>query len=270
MSQTSFLKLGGSLITDKNHAQTALIAQIDKIAVQIDRFIQSNPDHRLLIGHGSGSFGHSAASRWYTRDGVRTLEEWRGFVEVWFAARALNQIVLERFIHAGLPVISFPLSASAVTHNADPRQWNSRPIQEALDHHLLPIIYGDVVLDDSLGGTILSTEEQFSALVPQIHPQKIFLAGLDEGVFSDFPSNTTLISDITPASYTDLSTKIFGSASVDVTGGMASKVSSMLALIKKYPGLQVRIFSGKNEGNIYRALSGDPVGTLLKSDAQGD
>jgi isopentenyl phosphate kinase len=61
MPETIFLKLGGSLITNKDQAHTALIDQIDAIGKQIKQYCQENPENRLLLGHGSGSFGHVAA-----------------------------------------------------------------------------------------------------------------------------------------------------------------------------------------------------------------
>jgi isopentenyl phosphate kinase len=269
MSQTIFLKLGGSLITDKDQANTPLISRIDLIANQIRLFVNRFPDFRLVIGHGSGSFGHFAASHFHTRAGVNTSEEWTGFTKVWAAARNLNQIVVDRLSLAGLPVISFPLSSSAVTRQGEPSDWNTRPILLALQHNLLPIIYGDVVLDDIFGGTILSTEEQFAALVPLLKPERILLAGSEEGVWRDFPARTALISDITPSTYPSIDKKIFGSASVDVTGGMAAKVRSMLTLAQNNPGLQVQIFSGKSEDAIFQALTGKPLGTILHSDFTG-
>jgi isopentenyl phosphate kinase len=269
MSQTIFLKLGGSLITDKDQANTPLIHQIDLIASQIRLFVNKFPDSELVIGHGSGSFGHSAASLYHTRAGVNTPEEWGGFTKVWAAARNLNQIVVDRFSLAGLPAISFPLSSSAVTHQGEPSDWNTRPILLALQRNLLPIIYGDVVLDDIIGGTILSTEEQFAALVPLLKPERILLAGREEGVWQDFPACTTLISDITPLTYPSIEKNIFGSASVDVTGGMAAKVRSMVTLVQNNPGLRAQIFSGKAEDAIFQALTGKPLGSILHSDCSG-
>ena len=267
MNETYFLKLGGSLITDKDQAQTALLPQIDLIANQISHFIQAFPEVRLLIGHGSGSFGHVAADRSHTREGVKTKEQWQGFTDVWAAARALNQIFLEGLEKCGLPVIGFPPSASVVARNGIPVDWNIRPIQAALDHHLLPVVYGDVVFDEAIGGTILSTEELFAGLVPGLKPNHIFLAGLEAGVWQDFPACTKLIPEITPCTYSAIAKNIFKSASVDVTGGMASKVSSMLALVQENPDLQVTIFSGKGDNSIFETLSGHPAGTVLKSDS---
>lgn len=269
MSKTYFLKLGGSLITDKDHAQTAIIPQIDQIAGQIKQFVLTNPEIHLLVGHGSGSFGHVAASKYHTREGVFSPEQWLGLSQVWFAARTLNQIVIERFNRIDLPVISFPLSASAMTLNGKTAEWNSCPIATALEHHLLPMIYGDIVFDETLGGTILSTEDQFALLMPQLRPEKIFLAGREEGVWQDYPACTRLIRTITPATYSAQERNIYGSASVDVTGGMASKVSGMLNLIRKYSSLQVQIFSGSGEGSILQALTGDEMGTILRSDQTG-
>jgi isopentenyl phosphate kinase len=269
MDHTYFLKLGGSLITNKDQTQTALLPQIDIIARQINNFIQVNPEVHLLVGHGSGSFGHVAASKYHTREGVKSPGQWQGFAEVWLAARELNQILIERFAQFGLPVISFPLSAGAVTKNGSATNWNIHPIEAALQHHLLPVVYGDVVLDETLGGTILSTEEQFAALVPVLKPAKILLAGREVGVWQDYPACTTLIDTITPSTYPALSKNIIGSASTDVTGGMVSKVESMLSLIQKHPQLQIQIFSGSNEEAIFNALSGEQSGTILRSDVQG-
>ncbi len=39
--------------------------------------------------------------------------------------------------------------------------WNLAPITKALRSGLIPVVYGDVVFDQDLGGTILSTEELF-------------------------------------------------------------------------------------------------------------
>ena len=266
MNQTIFLKLGGSLITDKDNPQTALLPQIDQIALQIRQFVKQHPEVRLLLGHGSGSFGHSVASRFQTRNGVQTADEWVGFSQVWYSAHLLNQIVSERLVSFDLPVVSLPLSAAGMTRQKQLQSWNTDPIKSSLDHHLIPIIFGDVIFDQTLGGTILSTEEQFSALVPVLHPDLILLAGLEAGVWEDFPKCTRLMDTITPMTYPIIADKIFGSASVDVTGGMSAKVKDMLSLIEQNDSLRVRIFSGKEPNAIRSALEGEPIGTLLKSD----
>jgi isopentenyl phosphate kinase len=44
----------------------------------------------------------------------------------------------------------------------------------ALEKHLLPIIFGDCSIDSAVGGTILSTEEQMSYLVPMLKPPESY------------------------------------------------------------------------------------------------
>jgi len=63
--------------------------------------------------------------------------------------------------NAGLPVVAFPPSAGLISVSGQVDQWNIAPIFSALQHDLLPVIYGDVVFDRILGGTIFSTEQLF-------------------------------------------------------------------------------------------------------------
>jgi len=120
-----------------------------------------------------------------------------------------------------------------------------------------------VVIDRELGATIFSTEELLSYLVTILRPNRILLAGKENGVFSDYPNNQNLIPLITPDSYPSISDKISTSSSIDVTGGMTSKVRNMLNLIRLEENLSIDIFSGEKEGNLYKVLSGAKLGTRL-------
>ncbi|MBN1319078.1 MAG: hypothetical protein JXA42_26580, partial [Anaerolineales bacterium] len=56
-----FLKLGGSLITDKTRRETPRFDVIKWLAAEVREALDRRPDLKLVIGHGSGSFGHFAA-----------------------------------------------------------------------------------------------------------------------------------------------------------------------------------------------------------------
>jgi isopentenyl phosphate kinase len=260
-----FLKLGGSLITDKDQPYTARRDVIARIASEIAACREKDPDLQILLGHGSGSFGHFAAKDLGTRDHVDSPQEWQGFQKVWAAAHALNQIVLEELLKANLPVISLPPSAAVSARARKPQEWSTYPIQSALEHNLIPIIFGDVIFDRELGGIIYSTEDLFLPLLPMLQPQMILLAGKEPGVWADFPHNTRIIPLITPASYADTSATIQSSASIDVTGGMAAKVQLMLQTVRSYPDTSVRIFSGEEKGSISAALQGAAIGTIIQN-----
>jgi isopentenyl phosphate kinase len=260
-----FLKLGGSLITDKDQPYTARRDVIARIAAEIAACQQADPDLQILLGHGSGSFGHYAARDYGTRDQVSSPQEWQGFQKVWAAAHALNQILLEEMLKVNLPVISLPPSAAISARARKPQQWSTYPIQSALEHKLIPIIFGDVIFDEELGGIIYSTEDLFLRLLPMLQPQEILLAGKEPGVWADFPHNTRVIPLITPVSYGTASSKIQSSASIDVTGGMAAKVQLMLQTVQSYPEITVRIFSGEEPDSISAALRGNETGTTIKN-----
>jgi isopentenyl phosphate kinase len=263
-SKLVFLKLGGSLITDKSIAHTAREKVISRIAREIKHAMEVQPDINLIIGHGSGSFGHIPADKYGTRLGVKTITDWQGFWEVWKEAHELNQIVLKEFSKSNLKCISFSPSASIRTKNHQVCSWDTSPLQRALEHGFIPVIHGDVVFDEEIGGTVLSTEELFMHLAKELRPKRILLAGDLEGVFADFPTNKQLIPKIDFKNIESILKITSGAIAKDVTGGMLSKVESMWDLCKKYPKLQVQIFSAKKPNVLYSTLMGGSSGTLIQ------
>jgi isopentenyl phosphate kinase len=193
---------------------------------------------------------------------VYTPQEWQGFVEVWREAAALNHLVMDALAAASLPAIAFAPVASLSTENGRVQHWDLSPIQAALQAGLLPVVYGDVIFDRQRGGTILSTEDLFEHLALHLRPGRILLAGLEPGVWQDFPHCTILMTTITPATWVQTAEGVSGSAAVDVTGGMAGKVEQSLRWVQALPGLEVYIFSGEEAGAVQRALAGQTVGTL--------
>jgi isopentenyl phosphate kinase len=269
MAELIFLKLGGSLITDKDRPYSARLDKLADLADQIAAFLSPDGEAdpisrpRLILGHGSGSFGHTAAKMHGTRDGVHDARGWQGFAEVWYQASTLNRFVVDALHNAGIPAITLAPSANVIASDGQVALWETTPIRMALANGLLPVIHGDVVFDELRGGTILSTEDLFAHLAKQLFPNRILLAGLEAGVWEDFPARTVLINEIRPPVYAEMRLGIGASASADVTGGMAAKVEQMLALIHEVPGLTAQIFSAEESGNLARALAGERVGTLI-------
>lgn len=259
----SFLKLGGSLITDKDNPHTAKMVTIHRLAAEIREAQKALPGHQFIIGHGSGSFGHVPASRYGTRNGVHTPAEWEGFVEVWRQARELNQIILEAFGRAGILAIAFPPSAFIMSTGGTPISVHADPIITALQAGLTPVVGGDVIFDSITGGTIFSTEDVFMALAPRIPPDRVLLCGKDEGVFADYPECSRILPIVTPTAYHRLNSGIDNSESTDVTGGMREKVELMLQLVDQYPKTQVMIFSGQEPGYLYEVMTGTIRGTVI-------
>ncbi len=260
MAELVFLKLGGSIITDKADEFSARPRVIRRLAREVRTALNKRPGLKLVLGHGSGSFGHVVASRYGTRKGVRGPEAWQGFAEVADAAAQLNRIVVAAFLVEGVPVISLAPSALGLSEKGDLIEFDVRPVQAALKAGLVPLLYGDVGFDSAQGGTILSTEDVFSFMAAEMGPSRILLASDVPGVFGP-DSSTKVVSVITPATFPNLSADIAGARSTDVTGGMAAKVTAMLKLVQKHPRIVVHILSGKTPGLIQRALTAPEIST---------
>jgi isopentenyl phosphate kinase len=258
-----FLKLGGSLITVKDRPHTPRHEALHRLATEIAEARTTNPDLRILLGHGSGSFGHVPADKYHTRLGVKTAKEWHGFVEVWRQAAELNHLVMDAMAKADLPALAFPPSAMVTSRQGMLTDWDLDALQNALRNGLLPVIYGDVVFDHALGGTILSTEDLFAYLVSKLNPSRLLFAGMEPGVWQDFPINTFLLPEITPASFLQVEAGLKGSVATDVTGGMLDKVRQVLSMLSQVPGLRAAIFSGEIPDNVRRSLLGEELGTVL-------
>jgi isopentenyl phosphate kinase len=258
-----FLKLGGSLITDKTRPYTPRLEMLANLAIQISSALQETPDLRVILGHGSGSFGHQAASRFGTRGGVSGPDAWRGFAEVWYMASALNRLVIEALRNSGLPAVTLAPISAVTAHDGQVAAWDLNPLKAALANGLLPVLHGDVVFDEARGGTILSTEDLFAHLARQLHPNRILLAGLEAGVWEDFPARKRLLREITPKIFVNQAADLGSSIGADVTGGMRAKVTEMLALVEQVPDLEVLVFSGEEPDNIRLALEGENPGTRL-------
>ncbi len=263
MSDLIFLKLGGSLITDKTVPFTPRMEKISEIASEIANARQTHPDLSLVLGHGSGSFGHTAGRKYGTRQGVRTAEEWAGFAEVWYQASELNRYVMSALTSAGIKAVAFAPVASVLARDGKVARWDLEPLRRGLEAGILPVVYGDVVFDEVRGGTILSTEDLFGHLARELKPKSILLAGLEQGVYADFPARREIVGKITPVSFASIKKRVGAGLGQDVTGGMEAKVEQMIELVQFMPGTVVQIFSGEKSGQITKAIDGETVGTLI-------
>jgi isopentenyl phosphate kinase len=263
-----FLKLGGSLITDKSREMTARKGVIRRAAREIKEVLETRSDLRLLVGHGSGSFGHFVARRHGLLEAGPP--NWRGYAETGAAAARLNRLVTDIFLAEGVPVVSIQPSASAHCYDGELISMETEPIELVLHHGLVPLVYGDVALDEVRGCTIISTEQIFAYLAHHLEPARVVLAGQVEGVFTADPlrdESAQLIPEISRQNFDYVEHKLAGSHGVDVTGGMVAKVRIMYALVREYPGLKVQLISGRQPGMIRRVLLEPDIeeGTTIRS-----
>lgn len=268
-----FLKLGGSLLTDKREAEAPRIEVIRRLAAEIGAAQQADGQLRLVIGHGSGSFGHVYGRKYGTRAGVHDAAGWFGYAVTADAAARLNRIVTAALLEAG--IAAWSIQPGAVLRCAEGRvlQGPAETVALAMARGLTPVVYGDVALDAVRGGTIISTEEIFEHLVETLHPTRVILAGEVDGIYTADPLRdpaATPITAITPATLDAVASGIGDSHGVDVTGGMRAKVAQSLAMVRRAPGLDIIVCSGLAPGHVRSALGGAQVGTRIHAPATVD
>jgi isopentenyl phosphate kinase len=259
----TLVKLGGSLITDKRIEKSFRRDVVMRIADEIAAACADAPQMKLLIGHGSGSFGHFAAKRANTIAGVHSPADWQAFAYVSNVAAELNYLVCDCLQSAGLPVWHIQPSASLLSHNGEVTSLSMRSIETALSNDLIPVVYGDVSLDSVLGGTIISTEKIFFYLSTVLSVDRVLLLGEVLGVYD---ASGEVITSIMNSNFHSLFSVLGGSSGTDVTGGMETKVEDMLAIVKRFPKMTIRIFSGLTENLLQDTLleKSNP-GTLISS-----
>ncbi|MBP6297707.1 MAG: uridylate kinase [Anaerolineae bacterium] len=260
----TLVKLGGSLITDKRVEQSFHADVAERIAHEIATALRSTPQP-IIIGHGSGSFGHFAAHRHGTIDGVSSPGQWRGFAEVAMVAADLNTLMARVLWAAGVPVWRIQPSASMLARDGIPQEMSLNAVKTGLTSGLVPLVYGDVGLDEVRGGTIISTESLFTFFASALPVTRILLVGEVPGVLD---STGHVIPRITPSTFSEARSSISGSRGTDVTGGMLTKVSDMLALVEANPSLTIEIIDGTMPDLLRDALSATTsrVGTTICAD----
>lgn len=269
MSELLFVKLGGSVITEKAQPGTARPEVIARLAGEVSAALAAKPSLRLVLGHGSGSFGHMVARTHGTREGVHSAAGWRGFAEVAVVAARLNRLVTDTFLAAGVPVWSLQPSASAACRGGELVSLEAAPVERALAKGLVPLLYGDVALDELQGGTIISTEQIFAYLARRLRPARLVLVGVVDGVFEADPlrePSARQVPEISAANWNAVQALLGGSHATDVTGGMLAKVEEMVALVRELRGMTVQLLSGERAGALKAALTSQVTsgGTVIR------
>jgi len=261
LAELVFVKLGGSVITDKQRPQTPRPDVIQRAAEEIAAAVAERPDMRLLLGHGSGSFGHCEAARHGVREGG--AEGWLGYADTAAAAARLNRLVADALLAVGLPVVSVQPSATARCYDGVLVSMDAGVVASLLERDMIPLVYGDVALDAVRGCTVVSTEQIFTCLARRLRPARIIMVGEVDALYTADPHRVPearRIPEVRAVNACAVMSVASAAYGVDVTGGMAEKVRSLLALVGEDESLTVHLVTGMQPGLLHRALCGQAVG----------
>jgi len=258
----TILKLGGSVVTEKNKPLTPNIKAIKRLAEEIHE-ADFKP---LIIIHGGGSYGHPLAKKYNIPSGLKDYSQRLGFSETHEAMVNLNSLIIRTFLEHGIPAFGFAPSSFIITEKGRIHVFDLKALMMALEIDLIPVLYGDAVFDNKLGFTILSGDQIAAFLAVKLGARRIIM-GIDvDGVYDSDPKrnpSARLIPELSLRNLEKLMKKIGGSQAPDVTGGMMGKMLELKVAVER--GIDVLIVNALLPGNIYKALIGEKVvGTRIR------
>jgi len=261
-NKLTILKLGGSIITEKDKPFTPNIQVIERLAKEIFE-ANSKP---LIIIHGGGSYGHPVAKKYHIAKGFKDDSQLLGFSETHEAMMTLNSLLIRSLLEYNLPAFSLSPSSFIITRKCRIQKFDEEILKIALKLGFIPVLYGDAVFDIELGFTILSGDQLAAALAIKLNADRIIM-GIDvDGLYDSDPKRNAsahLITDISLKDLVKLIRHVDTSQVPDVTGGMLGKLLELKIAVKH--GVDTFIVNGLLPNNIYKALKGEEfVGTRIR------
>lgn len=252
----TLIKLGGSVITNKAEFMSLKKETISELIKQIKLVRAEFPDEQLIIGHGQGSYAHLPAHKYKTMAGFINEDSAYGMAVVQDMAARLNREIVKAFIEQDVAAVSFLMSNSLITNNKQAVADFFMLLEKYLEKGLFPITCGDVILDESMGCTIWSTEKILSFFTEKLteHGYRLErLIHLTE-VAGFLDDKGQVVGHINQQTWPELKKHLRETQGVDVTGGMDLKIEESMALNSKF-GLRTYIMSGKSD-NLYNFFTG--------------
>ena len=263
MKNLLLLKIGGGVITDKSTHYGLREDVLERLVGEIATARKELRNADIIIGNGAGSFAHVSAAKYRTAEGFVNDESRIGLGWVRLDAVKLNQIVLEQFLSANVPVFSFSPSSFTVVNNGKTTKLFLQPMIDALEKGLVPIVYGDPIIDEKRGCGIFSTERVFDDLAKafiKTRMVRVIHISAEDGVYKK--GQASVFEKITANNFSEVKRHLGGSKGIDVTGGMLHKVQECLGIAKF--GICSEIISGLVPGRVRAAVLGQTVvGTTI-------
>ena len=259
----AIVKLGGSVITKKDKPLTPNPQAIRRLSEEIAR-AEVSP---IVIVHGGGSYGHPIAKTYGIVEGLRDQAQLVGFSKTHEAMVSLNRLVVENLLSQGLPAFGMAPSSFIVTNKGRIQVFAEEPLTRAINTGLIPVLYGDAVLDTDQGFAILSGDQIAAFLAVKLNAERLIMGVDVDGLYDSDPKTAPaahFIPHLTLEGLQELSNKIGRAKGPDVTGGMSGKVQELMTPVAHE--IQTLIVNALKPGNICKALKGEEVvGTRIEA-----
>jgi isopentenyl phosphate kinase len=271
MGELIVLKIGGSVITDKDKPFTLHQGNMERLSLEISRGYR-RAGKRLILIHGAGSFGHSIVSKTQIHKGISKPEQILAFAETQRWQNHLNVLVTEALQRAGLPAIPCQASSFSIMDRGRLVWMPLDAVKGMLEVGLIPVLYGVPAYDMGQGCSILSGDQIAPYLAKELRAERIIHGTDVDGVYTDDPHlnpDAIFIPEIAEENIEEVMKSLRTSSHIDVTGGMLGKIQELWELAEI--GIEPEIINANREGLVEKALSGERgLGTILRAKIQRD
>lgn len=255
------IKFGGSVITDK--AKECCFKQdvVDRLATEL-----KHANKQVVLVHGAGSFGHMLAKRYHLNEGYKEKKQLQGFVLTHAMVQQLNSLILTSLHKKGLAAVSIPPHAMFTLDNHEPSHVDVSIFKAYLKQGFMPVTFGDVALDKSLGFSICSGDLLMQVLAAELKPEKVIFVLDEDGLYTANPKSDPKATFIETATFKDvahLTTR--SNTHPDVTGGMEGKLETITQIVRG--GVDTVLLNGNVHNRLYDTLMGKKTrNTLIRGE----
>ena len=228
MSDRVMLKIGGSVITDKSGDCAINQRQVSTIAEAVAK----NPVPGLVVVHGAGSCGHPEAKRFHLDRGAAAGHV-EGIAITHTSVARLNGEVVAALQGQGVEAVGIHPLHVAFADCGRLVAFEVRHLEKMVTLGMVPVIHGDVVMDQSRGACIVSGDQLVRFLAPLLTIGHVGLATDVPGVLK----GGVVVPEITPVSGSP--SRSADSTFTDVTGGMRGKINELLELADAGVGSEI-------------------------------
>jgi isopentenyl phosphate kinase len=241
------LKIGGSIITDKAGYRKARPGNIGRLAKTVAGIWKKGARDLVLV-HGAGSFGHALVIRHGIGNGVKNTAQKLGYADTHAACCELSSMLVGALIANGVPAVSIPPAMVLSLKGGRIARFDTKILHDYLESGYLPVLFGDMAPDSSLGGHPCSGDQIVAYLGKGA--ELIVLATDVDGVLDDKGNPVPLI---TKHNFPQVVQHLKHTEN-DVTGGMKGKLGELLAL-----ETVAYVMNGSHPERIEAVFSGKPA-----------
>ncbi len=246
------IKLGGSVITDKSQYKKFNKDQASRLCREI-----AESGREVMLVHGAGSFGHMLAKKYSIQGGLVDPEQIPAAAMVHHDAMELGMLMTSELMERGIPAASVAPGNCFVADDGKLIPGDTEALRRLADDGIMPVMFGDVVMDRSKGFCIVSGDQLMELMADLFQPERVVFVSDIDGLYDRNPklhADAKLIPEVTEEIMKGIDSE---EDVADVTGGVRNKMEAMLRMCA--PGRDCVLINGTVPGRLSSLLKGEEV-----------